>query len=189
MKVHIRTLNPPTGQNGFFRPTREASKMDCTDFSAFNTESAWIWGSENLSLWMIDSRDLTDLGCHLLGSSGVRSVCVLPLRGLRKSGHLEQFDNMAENLTIHAKECFDPFDLAFSRLMGIATFHTSWGEMTTVRGGCSSLAVKVMNSSHEFEPCTTKPMHIKYVEAQTSSKWFRLEVSRWGASSGVDLVT
>ncbi|GFT86892.1 hypothetical protein TNCV_4300381 [Trichonephila clavipes] len=27
-------LNPPTGQNGFFRPTREASKMDCTDFSA-----------------------------------------------------------------------------------------------------------------------------------------------------------
>ncbi|GFT68383.1 transposable element Tc1 transposase [Trichonephila clavipes] len=30
-----RMLNPPTGQNGFFRPTREASKMDCTDFSAF----------------------------------------------------------------------------------------------------------------------------------------------------------
>ncbi|GFX85203.1 hypothetical protein TNCV_1647501 [Trichonephila clavipes] len=29
------SLNPPTGQNGFFRPTREASKMDCTDFSAF----------------------------------------------------------------------------------------------------------------------------------------------------------
>ncbi|GFW82533.1 hypothetical protein TNCV_1794261 [Trichonephila clavipes] len=28
-------FNPPTGQNGFFRPTREASKMDCTDFSAF----------------------------------------------------------------------------------------------------------------------------------------------------------
>ncbi|GFT72459.1 hypothetical protein TNCV_973401 [Trichonephila clavipes] len=22
-------------QNGFFRPTREASKMDCTDFTAF----------------------------------------------------------------------------------------------------------------------------------------------------------
>ncbi|GFU73601.1 hypothetical protein TNCV_3428961 [Trichonephila clavipes] len=30
-----RLFNPPTGQNGFFRPTREASKMDCTDFSAF----------------------------------------------------------------------------------------------------------------------------------------------------------
>ncbi|GFT39804.1 retrovirus-related Pol polyprotein from transposon 412 [Trichonephila clavipes] len=28
-------INPPPGQNGFFRPTREASKMDCTDFSAF----------------------------------------------------------------------------------------------------------------------------------------------------------
>ncbi|GFW56787.1 hypothetical protein TNCV_4068671 [Trichonephila clavipes] len=28
-------FNPPTGQNGFFRPTREASKRDCTDFSAF----------------------------------------------------------------------------------------------------------------------------------------------------------
>ncbi|GFW43437.1 hypothetical protein TNCV_4767901 [Trichonephila clavipes] len=28
-------FNPPTGQNGFFCPTREASKMDCTDFSAF----------------------------------------------------------------------------------------------------------------------------------------------------------
>ncbi|GFW95630.1 integrase catalytic domain-containing protein [Trichonephila clavipes] len=32
-----------------------------------------------------------------------------------------------------------------------------------------------MNSSHEFEPCTTKLMNIKYVEAQTSSKWCRLE--------------
>ncbi|GFV31396.1 uncharacterized protein TNCV_1680491 [Trichonephila clavipes] len=29
-------LNPPTGLNGFFRSNREASKMDCTDFSAFN---------------------------------------------------------------------------------------------------------------------------------------------------------
>ncbi|GFX92998.1 CCHC-type domain-containing protein [Trichonephila clavipes] len=29
-------INPPIGQNGFFRPTREASKMDCTDFSAVN---------------------------------------------------------------------------------------------------------------------------------------------------------
>ncbi|GFV42114.1 uncharacterized protein TNCV_3544411 [Trichonephila clavipes] len=28
-------INPPTEQNGFFRPTREASKMDCTVFSAF----------------------------------------------------------------------------------------------------------------------------------------------------------
>ncbi|GFW66914.1 hypothetical protein TNCV_4687991 [Trichonephila clavipes] len=33
---HPTRYNPPTGQNGFFRPTREASKMDCTDFSAFN---------------------------------------------------------------------------------------------------------------------------------------------------------
>ncbi|GFX53927.1 retrovirus-related Pol polyprotein from transposon TNT 1-94 [Trichonephila clavipes] len=31
----VETINPLTGQNGFFRPTREASKMDCTDFSAF----------------------------------------------------------------------------------------------------------------------------------------------------------
>ncbi|GFU02363.1 probable RNA-directed DNA polymerase from transposon X-element [Trichonephila clavipes] len=28
-------INPPTAQNGFLCPTREASKMDCTDFSAF----------------------------------------------------------------------------------------------------------------------------------------------------------
>ncbi|GFT90541.1 transposon Ty3-I Gag-Pol polyprotein [Trichonephila clavipes] len=34
-----KELNPPTAQNGFFRPTREASKMDCTDFSAFNLEN------------------------------------------------------------------------------------------------------------------------------------------------------
>ncbi|GFV42890.1 hypothetical protein TNCV_2593381 [Trichonephila clavipes] len=33
--LNLKTLNPPIGQNGFFRPTREASKMDCTDFSAF----------------------------------------------------------------------------------------------------------------------------------------------------------
>ncbi|GFX32979.1 hypothetical protein TNCV_5005391 [Trichonephila clavipes] len=32
---NARGFNPPTGQNRFFRPTREASKMDCTDFSAF----------------------------------------------------------------------------------------------------------------------------------------------------------
>ncbi|GFU09752.1 integrase catalytic domain-containing protein [Trichonephila clavipes] len=32
---HLPDINPPTEQNGFFRPTREASKMDCTDFSAF----------------------------------------------------------------------------------------------------------------------------------------------------------
>ncbi|GFT60406.1 hypothetical protein TNCV_4971721 [Trichonephila clavipes] len=31
-------VNPPIGQNGFFRPTREASKMDCTDFSAFKRQ-------------------------------------------------------------------------------------------------------------------------------------------------------
>ncbi|GFU72011.1 uncharacterized protein TNCV_1368841 [Trichonephila clavipes] len=49
---------------------------------------------------------------------------------------------------------------------------------STNLGGCSSLMVKVTNSSHEFEPCTTKLMHIKYVEAQTSSKWSRLEVRR-----------
>ncbi|GFX00748.1 transposon Tf2-6 polyprotein [Trichonephila clavipes] len=34
-KVRAKILNPPIGQNGFFRPTREASKMDCTDLSAF----------------------------------------------------------------------------------------------------------------------------------------------------------
>ncbi|GFV92840.1 retrovirus-related Pol polyprotein from transposon opus [Trichonephila clavipes] len=33
----LKSFNPPTGQNGFFRSTREASKMDCTDFSAFKT--------------------------------------------------------------------------------------------------------------------------------------------------------
>ncbi|GFV99972.1 transposon Tf2-9 polyprotein [Trichonephila clavipes] len=38
LKAAIRahnSVNPPNGQNGFFRPTREVSKMDCTDFSAF----------------------------------------------------------------------------------------------------------------------------------------------------------
>ncbi|GFV46213.1 transposase domain containing protein [Trichonephila clavipes] len=43
------------------------------------------------------------------------------------------------------------------------------------KGGCGSLAVMVSNSSHELQPCTTKPMHIKHVEAQTFSKWCRLE--------------
>ncbi|GFS71112.1 transposable element Tcb1 transposase [Trichonephila clavipes] len=34
-QIRKTTINPPTGQNGFFRTTREASKMDCMDFSAF----------------------------------------------------------------------------------------------------------------------------------------------------------
>ncbi|GFS71744.1 hypothetical protein TNCV_2995191 [Trichonephila clavipes] len=37
--MYPRVVNPPTEQNGFFRPTREASKMDCTDFSAFKFQS------------------------------------------------------------------------------------------------------------------------------------------------------
>ncbi|GFX86228.1 uncharacterized protein TNCV_2561101 [Trichonephila clavipes] len=32
MGTRLRKLNPPTGQHGFFRPTREASKMDHTEF-------------------------------------------------------------------------------------------------------------------------------------------------------------
>ncbi|GFU74432.1 integrase catalytic domain-containing protein, partial [Trichonephila clavipes] len=30
--LDVPDINPPTGQNGFFRPTREASKMDCGFF-------------------------------------------------------------------------------------------------------------------------------------------------------------
>ncbi|GFY26007.1 uncharacterized protein TNCV_1917571 [Trichonephila clavipes] len=36
-------FNPPTEQKGFFRPTREASKMDCTDFSAFKRKKTPIF--------------------------------------------------------------------------------------------------------------------------------------------------
>ncbi|GFV56247.1 hypothetical protein TNCV_106041 [Trichonephila clavipes] len=49
---------------------------------------------------------------------------------------------------------------------------------------------------HEFEPGTTEDpsavqtgsMHVKYIEAQTSSHWCSVEVWRWSANSSVVLV-
>ncbi|GFS66090.1 hypothetical protein TNCV_2510791 [Trichonephila clavipes] len=57
-----------------------------------------------------------------------------------------------------------------------------------------SLVVRVKDSwltCHEFKPFTTEdpPLHVKYVEAQTSARWCGVEVRRRGASSGVVFVT
>ncbi|GFV36674.1 hypothetical protein TNCV_1033501 [Trichonephila clavipes] len=40
-------------------------------------------------------------------------------------------------------------------------------------------------STAEDSPPQRRPLHIKYVEAQTSSRWCGGKVRRWGASSGV----
>ncbi|GFS51187.1 hypothetical protein TNCV_3532761 [Trichonephila clavipes] len=61
--------------------------------------------------------------------------------------------------------------------------------------GHSSLVVKVTDSwraCHEFQPVTTEDtqcgggaMHIKFIEAQTSSHWFDGKVRREGARAQV----
>ncbi|GFV66973.1 hypothetical protein TNCV_356591 [Trichonephila clavipes] len=54
------------------------------------------------------------------------------------------------------------------------------------RGGHGSVVVKVMEwlACYEYlEPCTSEqrgPMHVKCVEAQTSSCWCDVEALRWG---------
>ncbi|GFV45034.1 hypothetical protein TNCV_907811 [Trichonephila clavipes] len=66
------------------------------------------------------------------------------------------------------------------------------------RRGCGSLVVKITDSwpaCHDFEPSTAEDtpcrgaVHIKSVDAQTSSHWCGVEVTRGGSSSGVVLVT
>ncbi|GFT68374.1 uncharacterized protein TNCV_659711 [Trichonephila clavipes] len=71
--------------------------------------------------------------------------------GLGKEGTLGIICHMAKNSTIYVKECFDPFDLAFSRLVGLATFQTSRGEMTVVHGMIEFVTLKALGDPFAFK--------------------------------------
>ncbi|GFT69579.1 hypothetical protein TNCV_1298151 [Trichonephila clavipes] len=48
---------------------------------------------------------------------------------------------------------------------------------------------KIESCTTESPPCRKSPMHVKYVEAQMSSRWWGVEILRGSVSSDVVLVT
>ncbi|GFS41253.1 hypothetical protein TNIN_193501 [Trichonephila inaurata madagascariensis] len=70
LRTSAPSLHPVTQQPDENKEIKDVLKKSIEETTKSNDA---CHGSEGLSLWMIDSRHLTDMWCHLLGNSGVRS--------------------------------------------------------------------------------------------------------------------